>query len=332
MKHTRFFKLIRDLSIDILNYSNNNLRFQEFLLGLDTVLPKNVVLKDNEELSNNGKKLIKNKTHCELDYYFEILRIYYVNYELAKEQFEINNMKFKNDCLKFIKDNNIPVSYNNPGPSTRCGGGGGKSSQKTQTNTSSKYSKQPKNDKKHDKKNKPNKSAPTHNSYIKNKEDYTKYAIVPYNYTNNIIKNEKKSSMIWKKLFRLISLYTHPDKTDNSLLQYLFGIVSKKYDEGKHYFLIFILKLLEIDHKLPKKYRNFEKKNKSRYNDYIKELDANAAELWNARMYFIRTPVYKYSDLNEDQKLRLVKTCLTKNIMEFKSYEQYTAVNMNKSV
>ena len=86
--------------------------------------------------------------------------------------------------------------------------------------------------------------------------------------------------------------------------------------------MIFIAKLLEIDHKLPKKYRNLEKKDKSRYKGYIQELDNKVNDLWQARLYFIKCPVYKYDEMDQVNKEKLVKICLSRNMIEFKSYKK----------
>ena len=70
-----------------------------------------IILEDDQKILNEGKKLIRSKTKSELDYYFELLRIYYVNYKKTQKMFIENNTVLKEDCMKFIKKNNIKISY-----------------------------------------------------------------------------------------------------------------------------------------------------------------------------------------------------------------------------
>jgi hypothetical protein len=108
MKHERFFSNIRHLDIDLTISSD----ISKLLLEYDTVLDKHILLKDNEMVSVAGKKIIENRTSSKIDYYYELLRIYYVNYKKTKDQFKTNNIQLKKDCMKFIKDNNITIVYN----------------------------------------------------------------------------------------------------------------------------------------------------------------------------------------------------------------------------
>ena len=95
-KHTQFFKTINKLGIECTNIGDENeLDISKLLLEYDTVLPKHILLKDNEKISQHGKELIRKKTNNDIDYYFELLRIYYVNYIKAQEQFDINNKTIK---------------------------------------------------------------------------------------------------------------------------------------------------------------------------------------------------------------------------------------------
>ena len=125
-------------------------------------------------------------------------------------------------------------------------------------------------------------------------------------------------------MFRIISLYTHPDKTNKEILHNLFRKVIRKYESNDNYYLIFIIKILGIDSLLTKKYRNFMKKHKKKYEIYIDELNQRISYLWNARMYYIKCPVYKYDKMNEHNKEKLVKFCLTNNMLEFNKYSKYT--------
>jgi len=332
-KHKRFFSLLHKYKqIDI----------SEFLLELHTVFPRHILFNTTEDLSAAGKEYLKNNTHCELDYYFELLRVYYVNYRKAKEHFEQNNTRFKQDCLDYIKNNNISVSYGGCEYEVKKNGKASFFSKKAGTNDPSvdKNTRQTSTSEENDsetesevrnesekssKKDYENISSQKQSQSVKSKDGYGEYAIIPYN-NNDLelyfeIPKTTRTSMFWKKLYRLISLYTHPDKTSNTKLHELFGLVSKKYEEGKYYFMIFVAKLLEIDQKLPKKYRNFEKKDKSRYKGYIQELDNKVNDLWQARLYFINCPVYKYDEMDGMNKEKLVKVCLSRNMIEFKSYK-----------
>jgi len=341
-KHKQFFKLLHKIPF---KYKGNlgvdeNIDISKLLLGFDTVLPHNIIFEDMDGLSQHGKRLIHTKTHNELDYYFELLRIYYVNYKRSKDQFIQNNITFKRDCMQFITDNDITITYNNLSNFSKSGkeSTNGTDSTTDESNNFEEDSDNPEtprnletesnnDENEKDVKNSESEKVSefeTSNSISNNLEQY---AIVPYQTlkTNNGFSGTtpKKSSVFWKRLFRLISLYTHPDKTRYNVLHYLFSLVSKKYEEGKNYFMIFIIKLLEIDHKLPKKYRNFEKKNKSRYNGYIKELNEKVEDLWQARLYFVKCPVYNYHKMTDVNKTKLIKICLTKNVLEFKPYRKF---------
>ena len=124
-------------------------------------------------------------------------------------------------------------------------------------------------------------------------------------------------------MFRVISLYTHPDKTNREILHNLFRKVMRKYESGDNYYLIFIVKILGIDGGLSKKYKNFMKKHKKKYEAYIDELNNRISYLWNARMYYVKCPVYNYAKMNEQNKEKLVKFCLTNNMLEFNKYSKY---------
>ena len=123
-KHKRFFSLL---------YKYKKFCISEFLLGLDTVFPKQVLFNTTEDLSPIGKDYLKHNTNCELDYYSELLRIYYVNYRKAKEHFKQNNTQFKQDCLNYIKDNNISVSYGDCEYEVKTNGNSSYFSEKTGT-------------------------------------------------------------------------------------------------------------------------------------------------------------------------------------------------------
>ena len=127
-------------------------------------------------------------------------------------------------------------------------------------------------------------------------------------------------------MFRVISLYTHPDKTNREILHNLFRKVMQKYETGDNYYLIFVLKILGIDGSLTKKYKNFMKKHKKTYESYIDELNNRISYLWNARMYYVKCPVYKYTKMNNENKEKLVKFCLINNMLEFKKYSKYISI------
>ena len=119
-----------------------------------------------------------------------------------------------------------------------------------------------------------------------------------------------KENNIWKKYIRYISLYTHPDKTSNEILHYFFEKSHKKYEKEKIYYLIFMLKILEIDNKIPIKYKHLK--------GYKSELNYHVMTFVKKRHYYTKAPVYSYDTMNDMQKEQLIKFCLSNNMVEFK--------------
>ena len=66
------------------------------------------------------------------------------------------------------------------------------------------------------------------------------------------------------------------------------------------------------------------KKHKKKYEAYIDELNNRISYFWNARMYYVKCPVYNYTKMNEQNKKKIIKFCLTNNMLEFKKYSKYT--------
>ena len=354
-KLNTFFKNINKIGLD--KRFSVLFDMSKLLLEYDTVLGGHVILEDDQRISNEGKKLIRSRTKSELDYYFELLRIYYVNYKNSKKQFTENNILLKQDCMKFIKNNDIKVSYSDDNKTGSTGakktkrGPSAKSESKKkeyipkfkdnenesededenedekENNTSGKHKSEEngKDSGKDSGKESGKESGKGREKYIDNMHvsDQNKYAIVPYDHTVKYKERIRKFSDVWKKMIRVISLYTHPDKTNKELLHGLFRKVLKKYENGDNYYLIFIIKILGIEGGLNKKYKNFMKRHKKKHEAYIEELNNRISYLWNARMYYIKCPVYNYTKMDELNKEKLVKFCLTNNILEFNTYSKY---------
>ena len=359
-KLSQFFKKLGKIGLE----TNSSVMFDmsKLLLEYDTVLGGHVLLEEDQKISNEGKKLIRSRTKSELDYYFELLRIYYVNYKNSKKTFLKNNINLKQDCMKFIKDNDIKVSYsdNRNNQSSGRGQGMGTGSKRgaafgqreyipkfeedtdDDSNEEEDEQKDEKKDEKFDekcdektdkKKENPSKKQQhihKHSQQQSQKQEQphemlnkNKFALVLYDHTIKYKERIQKTNDVWKKMFRVISLYTHPDKTNKEVLHNLFRKVMRKYEYGDNYYLIFIIKILGIDGYLSKKYKNFMKKHKKKYESYMDELNQRISYLWNARMYYIKCPVYKYDKMNEYNKNKLVKFCLTNNMLEFNKYSKY---------
>ena len=363
-KLSRFFKNIEKIGID--TRSSVMFDMSKLLLEYETVLGGHVVLEENQKISNEGKKLIRSRTKSELDYYFELLRIYYVNYKNSKNTFLENNVNLKADCMEFIKDNDIKVSYQErkSGSTSGRGRGMGANGAKGATfgqkehipkfeedtddenedgeDKTEEKEEKTKEDKKEDetqKQKQKQKQNPQSKGKSENKQqnnqnnqnnpnnpEQNRFAIVPYDHTIKYKERIHKASDVWKKMFRVISLYTHPDKTKKEILHNLFRKVIRKYESGDNYYLIFIVKILGIDGALSKKYKNFMKKHKKKYEAYIYELNNRISYLWNARMYYVKCPVYNYAKMNEQNKEKLVKFCLTNNMLEFNKYSKYVSI------
>ena len=81
-----------------------------------------------------------------------------------------------------------------------------------------------------------------------------------------------------------------------------------------------MLKILELEKHISKKYKNLERKQSKRYKQNIEELNQTLDLFWKKRMYYIKCPVYKYDKMNKENKEKLVKVCLSNNMLEFKKY------------
>jgi hypothetical protein len=350
MKHERFFSNIRHLDIDLTISSD----ISKLLLEYDTVLDKHILLKDNEMVSVAGKKIIENRTSSKIDYYYELLRIYYVNYKKTKDQFKTNNIQLKKDCMKFIKDNNITIVYNDDSsrdkttptnqnktnPTTDPTTDQDKTDSTTDPTADqdkqyqSKRDEQSKREQKRQEQAKQKQEKQEQQKVLEIMNDmkqtgnYDKWAIVLYENSNNnkydnhddINNKNKRTAEFWKKIYKIICLFTHPDKTQSPVLHYLFSLALTKYQKGQHYYLIFIMKILEIDKYLSKKYRNLEQKHTKKYVQTVNEFENTLTEFWEKRMYYVKCPVYNYNTMSEINKIKVVKFCLTKNMLEFRKY------------
>jgi hypothetical protein len=331
----------------------------ELLKEFITIFPKNILFKDiPQKVTAEGKAAIKKNTTSTFDYYFELLRIYYVNYKKAKRQFTKNNFALKKDCLKFIRDNNIKVTMPEKG---EMGGAAG-STEKKEDNTSEptfEEAQQQQQEKKQTSSESQENTTEntTESKYIvsnlypnfwkellqkikeylenqtqikkdKNKEgkEEDKQAT---NYKSMLIKDipvttiqeffkeafQSKSTRryeyyknFFKRLVKKIAVYTHPDKTSHIVLQYFFLKSRKKYEKKQMYYLVFLIKLLEI--KLPAKYTRLHSINKEFLESFI-------TEFLKKRNYFVQCPVFNYHKMNPINQKRLVKYCLTNNKLEF---------------
>ena len=65
-----FFKKIEKIGL-ILD-SSILFDMSKLLLEYKTVLGAHIVLEENQKISDEGKKIIRSRTHSELDYYFEL--------------------------------------------------------------------------------------------------------------------------------------------------------------------------------------------------------------------------------------------------------------------
>jgi len=352
-KLSLFFKNIGKIGID--TNSSTMFDMSKLLLEYETVLGGHVVLEEDQKISNEGKKLIRSRTKSELDYYFELLRIYYVNYKNSKKTFLQNNVTLKAACMKFIKDNDIKVSYQERkgGSGTGMGAKGTKGAKgasfgqkehipkfeedtddenedeedKTEEKEDEKEDDEESNtEKKQKQEQQPKKHTEHRQQHNPNNPEQNRFAIVPYDHTIKYKERIHKASDVWTKMFRVISLFTHPDKTKKEILHNLFRKVIRKYESGDNYYLNFIIKILGIDGALSKKYKNFMKKHKKKYESYIDELNNRISYLWNARMYYVKCPVYNYAKMNEQNKEKLVKFCLTNNMFEFNKYSKYVGI------
>ena len=362
----QFFKHVDKIGTD----TKFSLSFDmsKLLLEYKTVLGAHVILENNQKMSKEGKKLIRSRTKTEIDYYFELLRIYYVNYKKTKRKFIENNEIFKKDCMKFIKDNGIKVRYpevseigqkgkgcGNTG--FGCGKGWDKSfgqneyiprfeeytddevdddeenQDKEEENQDKEEENKDKEEENQDKEgdNQDKEGDNQDKEGIKFEEENQdmkiedRFAIMLYDHSNKYKERIHKPCDVWRKIYRVISLYTHPDKTNKEILHNLFRKVLRKYECGDNYFMIFIIKILGIDGLLKKQYKNFMKKHKKKYEAYIEELNNRISYFWNARTYYIKCPVYNYTKMNKENKIKLVKICLSNNMLEFKKYSKYVA-------
>ena len=114
----------------------------------------------------------------------------------------------------------------------------------------------------------------------------------------------------FKKIYKRISLYTHPDKTTNKFLNYLF-IESKNSLENKNYFILILISSILGIKKL-----KLHKKEKDLLNKDIQKII-------NYRKQFIQNIVYLYDELSEQQRLQVVRNCIRNNCIDVKFKEEF---------
>ena len=178
-------------------------------------------------VSTEGKNLIDSRTKSKIDYYFELLRIYYVNYKLSKNKFIENNKKLKQDCYKFIKENDIKVTYKenkrNNTTSQTSNTQRTKQEQEQEQEQEQKTKQEQKTDEQDDQKTDEQEQKTDEQ---RTNEQENKYALLIIN--KEPIYKEPNIIGIWKRIYRVICLYTHPDKTNSDILHFIFKKSRKK--------------------------------------------------------------------------------------------------------
>ena len=118
---------------------------------------------------------------------------------------------------------------------------------------------------------------------------------------SNFISNLTESKY-FKKLCKKISLYTHPDKTNNKFLHQLFLESQKSFEKKQYFMLVIIASLLGIKSKLHNKEKNLLNKDKKNIINYRKQILQNI--------------VYSYDKLPIKQKRQVIINCLQRGCLD----------------
>lgn len=288
------------------NPYNNKFNLEQKLLKLKTKFNKivyfsNKVILLDKNYDDNMKKISENT----FLYYFNKIRIYYLNYKRSERQLKENILNFKIDKMKHIQSN-----YN-------------KTNQTNKTNNSYKFSGKTTFNFKKVNTYIPNSKITFYQSFLNNLENTineynirninrSKENIIEDNNTNrnlfkkyikkNLTNRNKiyKSRKLFKKLYRKISVKTHPDKIKKYSLEkqqfykYLFMKSKKAYNEHVYYILILIAVILNI------------KTYKLHWPDKCM-LDLEIEDLVKSRIIYIKHRLFNYNNMTQEQKNKIVK-------------------------
>ena len=239
---------------------------------------------------------------------FNKLRIYYLNYKICLDKYKNNELKLRNDILEYIKNNpNLSIkkksnnkfnNNNNNKINTNTANNNNNTNTANNTNNHKLNLKSYVLEKSIDKNRtfKTNKPTPT-NNYESKKSDYSNFNNEKSTYNcNNSNENNNKinKNKFFEKLFKKISILTHPDKTNNKILNYLFILAKKSIENREYYLILFISVFLNIKNK---KLNSNEKK--------IIELFIN--NFINKRKKIINTLIYYYNELGEKKKNEIIE-------------------------
>ena len=247
------------------------------------------------DIDTNTLNKLKTQSKNDIEYYFTLFRILTINLHNSKQQFEHNNSMLKKDSMNFIEKNNIKYKIKNPQSQPPIN----KTTKDTQKNTKTKTSK--KESPKKSKKESPKKD--THKK--ETKENPTK----PPNIEDTELTISPKSiNSYFKKLYLIISKYTHPDKTKKKLFHYLSELSLEKLKEEEYYYLILIFYILDL-----KRYTRLctiKQKEKNLLNSFINNLI-------HTKNKYIQSPVYNYKEYNDFKKKQCMCMCLNKGRFNF---------------
>jgi len=284
----------------ILNNNPVN-NIEDALLLYETQYNKIIYMKNSLTISEFDNKDMYSKSENAYMYYFNKIRIYYLNYIKSKERFIKNNAQLRTDTLEFIKTHNLEVEKNKQQAYKN-----NKERHIGMTNTAftkkineNAQAKKKMADLDADAKTKP-KQKPKKRSTPSSHKPAPSFFSKLKNFVKNIV--GRKENNFFKKVFKRISVKTHPDKTPLPYLNFLF-IESKKALEVRNYFILVLIsgiiglkqfKLCAMEKQL---------------------LNRNIQDLIDYRKQFVKNIVYIYDELPKNKKQQIIINCIKNNCL-----------------
>jgi len=290
-----------DKLLQIIN--NNQVKnITDVLFLFETKYNKIIFMENSVIIDNKTDREIQLNSKNNYLYYFNKIRIYYLNYIKSKKIFIDNNNLLKKDVLSFIKTNNIGTTEIKQPKSKINNIGRTRTSINLDSKNKSKFEDISENRNKSQ-----NSNSQNSNSGKKSKSFFEKFI---NNFDKIVNKIHFVENKFFRKLCKRISIYTHPDKTNDKFLNYLF-LESRKSLENNHYFLLILISvILGITHF---KLHNNEKT----------LLNKDIDKMINYRRQFIKNIVFNYDKLNKKQKNNVVINCIKNNIFNVKYKETF---------
>ena len=291
---THYYNITIEQVLSLYNNNCSNIKIKKDLFTID---------------QETNKQLYLNSENIYL-YFFNKIRLYYLDYLEVKQQFITNNNQLRIDSLEFIKLHKLQAKDIKPPINTTI------NIDKTNENYAKeeinkkklnfiekeveKEEKEEENKKKSSKSDQSKPNKPKQSNKVPPKPKQTFYNKIKEYFNKLDLQYESK---FFKKIYRKISVYTHPDKTNDKFLQQLFLLSKKSYQNKQYFMLVLISSILGIT-----KYK-LHNKEKSLLNSDIEKIINNRKQL-------MKNIVYSYHKLSKLQQKKVIVNCLKNGILQ----------------